>query len=183
MYLWCFLYLASLYILQMVTVGPFFWEWLPFSFWLVGTATLISLLVGGVGICLAMAGMLRSRQDGGVTRRLRRVALLLKLLTIPFYLIHLATWALVSTALLIIPGLQVLLLANFLGIAFAYGVLLTGSVYSLLAIWVARREGKLGNKGMVLWGISQFIFVVDVPACLLMLLQTAKRRAPEKEVR
>lgn len=182
MYAWCMLYLASLYGLQLTVVGPVFWEGMTFSLELAGVVALLSLVLGGVGIGLAVAGLCRAQQKPVLARRLRRVAILLKLLTIPFFCIHLLSWAMVSAAFLVVPGLQVLLLADFLGVAFAYWVLLTGSAYSLSAIWMASREGRLGHKGLILWGISQFIFVVDVPAYFVFLVQTAKGRKQAKEV-
>lgn len=183
MYLWCVLYLLSLYALQLSVVAPVMWDGVPLSLGLFGGLTLLSLLLAAVGIGLALAGVLRGGQDKAIARRLTRTALALKLLTIPFFLIHLASWALVSAAFLVIPGLQILLLSGFLGVAFAYGVLLTGSAFSLTTLFRLFREGRLGKKGLVWAAISQFIFVTDVIGYVAALLWTLRTHPGRKEAR
>ena len=179
MLLWCVLYLASLYAVQLAAVGPVLWEGFSFHLELFLGLTLLSLALGVAGICLAAAGVVRGGRDPGAERRLRWAALALKLLTIPFFLLHLASWTVVSAAFLVIPGLQVLLLSGFLGVAFAYWVVLVGSACSVGAMYLSLRDGRLTKKRLI-WGVlSQLIFVVDVIGCVVFLLCTRKRKAVE----
>lgn len=182
MYLWCALYLISLYALQMVVVLPVMWEGMPFSLGLFGGLTLLSLLLAAVGIGLAVVGLVRTRQEKICAPQLRRIGLIVKIVTIPFYLIHLASWAVVCAAFLVIPGLQIFLISGFFGVAFAYVVLLTGSAYTLSAIYLAWREGVLGMGGMIVGILSQLVPVVDLLAYVILLIWTAKRRRQKKEV-
>lgn len=175
MYLWCALYLVVLYALQLSVVAPVLWEGVSLSLGLFAGLTLLSLFLAAVGIGLAIAGAIRAEHDERLIRRLSRTALALKLLTIPFFLLHLASWALVSAAFLVIPGLQILLFSGVLGVVFAYSVVLTGSAYSH---W-AHRAGRLGQKGLVWAIVSQFIFVADVIGYVAALLWTVKTRSKE----
>ena len=179
MYLWCALYLVVLYALQLSVVAPVLWEGVSLSLGLFAGLTLLGLFLAAVGIGLAIAGAIRAEHDGRLIRRLSRTALALKLLTIPFFLLHLASWALISAAFLVIPGLQILLFSGVLGVVFAYSVVLTGSAYSLAALYWAHRAGRLGRKGLVWAIISQFIFVADVIGYVAALLWTVKTRSKE----
>ena len=174
MYLWCALYLVVLYALQLSVVAPVLWEGISLSLDLFA-----GLFLAAVGIGLAIAGAIRAEHDERLIRRLSRTALALKLLTIPFFLLHLASWALVSAAFLVIPGLQILLFSGVLGVAFAYSVVLTGSAYSLAYLYWAHRAGRLGRTGLVWAAISQFIFVTDVIGYVAALLWTVKTRSKE----
>ncbi|MGI5962703.1 MAG: hypothetical protein ACOX7N_03180 [Lawsonibacter sp.] len=180
MYLWCVLYLMSLYAIQLVVAAPFMWDAVPFRIDLVIALALLSVLLGVVGIGLAMVGLGRRGTDVSLPGKLRRVALLLKLLSIPFFFFHLASWAVVSAAFLVVPGLQFLLFSGVLGVAFAYGVLLVGSVFSVSTMYMAFRSGCLKGTGFA-WGVvSQLIFVVDVIVYIGFYFWSLKDRRREK---
>ena len=179
MYLWCALYLVALYALQFTVVAPVVCEGVFLSLGLFAGLTLSILLLTAVGIGLAIAGAVRAVGNERLTRRLTRTALALKLLTIPFFLLHLSSWTLLSAAFLVIPGLQIFLLSVFVAVAFAYGVLLTSSAYSLAALYWAHRAGRLGQKGLVWAIVSQFIFVADVIGYVAVLLWPVKARSKE----
>ena len=121
-----------------------------------GLWSILSVLLGGSGL----------RQDGQRCRRLNNGALAMKLLLVPFWVIHLAMWALVSMAFLVVPGLLILLPLNLIGVGVAYFALLVSSVYTGCSLFVHCRRGALSRRQCI-WGIVlQLLFVLDVVSYL-----------------
>ena len=79
-------------------------------------------------------------------------------------------WKLVA-AFLVIPGLQILLPFGFLGVAFAYSVVLATSAYSISGLYVQYRLGNLTGKKFARNVIFQLIFVLDVISYLVFYFQ------------
>lgn len=117
-----------------------------------GLWSILSVLLGGSAV----------RQDGRKSRRLNNGALAMKLLLVPFWVIHLVMWALVSMAFLVVPGLLILLPLNLVGVCVAYFALLVSSAYTGCSIYIHQRRGAL-SKTQCIWGIIlQLFFVLDV---------------------
>lgn len=103
-----------------------------------------------------------------VLAALRRLALAVKLISVPFFVINLVIWLLVTAAFLVMPGLQLLLPTVLLGVGFAYFVVVVTSAPSLAGLVLAAREGRASPVWAVVHAVVLLIFVVDVPGAVLV---------------
>lgn len=123
----------------------------------------------GLALLIRLAlGLTRGRFAAGA---LARTALACKLLALPFFVVNFGLWFVLSAAFLVVPGLQVFLLADLLGAAYAWLVLLVGSAFSLAALWRARQAGGLTGAGFAWAVVSQLLFVVDLVAWLILFFR------------
>lgn len=125
------LYLVSLYGTQAVLLGPILLSDgsgdLDIPWGLLPPAVIANLILAVVAIIFLIKRVRRVQADLSARRRLNHLALAMKLLTIPFFITHLQIWSMMLAAFLVIPGLQILLPFGFLGVAFAYSVVLATS--------------------------------------------------------
>lgn len=129
------------------------------------------LLNAALGLALVVRLALGLARGRFATAFLARAALACKLLALPFFVVNFGLWLALSAAFLVVPGLQVFLLADLLGAAYAWLVLLVGSVFSLAALWRARRAGGLAGARFALAVVSQLLFVADVIAWLVLFFR------------
>lgn len=88
--------------------------------------------------------------------------LIFKLVLIPFCLLNFFVWFAVTCALLVVPGLQMLLGISGMAILWTYGIMLATSVYGVGMIVRMWRRKKITTAFMVILIILQFIFVADI---------------------
>ena len=145
------------------------------NWYLVLGLTVLSGILGLWSIFSVLLGGSNLRQDGKRSRHLNNGALAMKLLLVPFWVIHFAMWALVSMAFLVVPGLLILLPLNLVGVLVAYFALLVSSAYTGCSIYIHCRRGALSRKQCV-WGIVlQLIFALDVLSYLLYFCFAIRR--------
>ncbi len=134
------LYLVSLYGVQAVLLGPFLLSdgggFLEIPWRLLPPVVIANLILAAAALFLLVKEVKGVQGDLSAQRRLNHLALAMKLLTIPFFIVHLQIWTMVLAAFLVIPGLQILLPFGFLGVAFAYSVVLATSAYSISGLYV-----------------------------------------------
>lgn len=104
----------------------------------------------------------------GEALRLSRMGLVWKVLAIPYHLLNLLAWMLLSSAFLVIPGFQVFLLGLPLAVAASYLPLLTSSAYTVAAVVTARRRGMGIGWVHILW---QLLFLTDVIDALVLFFK------------
>ena len=169
------LYLVSLYGTQAVLLGPILLSDgsgdLDIPWGLLPPAVIANLILAVVAIIFLIKRVRRVQADLSARRRLNHLALAMKLLTIPFFITHLQIWSMMLAAFLVIPGLQILLPFGFLGVAFAYSVVLATSAYSISGLYVQYRLGNLTGKKFARNVIFQLIFVLDVISYLVLYFQ------------
>ena len=169
------LYLVSLYGVQAVLLGPFLLSdgggFLEIPWRLLPPVVIANLFLAAAALFLLVKGVKGAQGDLSAQRRLNHLALAMKLLTIPFFIVHLQIWTMVLAAFLVIPGLQILLPFGFFGVAFAYSVVLATSAYSISGLYVQYRLGRLPGKKLVRNVILQLIFVLDVISYLVFYFQ------------
>lgn len=169
------LYLVSLYGIQAVLLGPIImsngsgdmeisWNMFP-------VAVVLNLILAVVTIAVLVKNVKRVRGNISLQKQLNHLALAMKVLTVPFFITHLQLWMLVSAAFLVVPGLQILLLSGFLGVAFAWSVVLVTSTYSISGLYVQWKNGALSHGKFIRDVILQLIFVVDVISYFVFYIQ------------
>lgn len=169
------LYLVSLYVIQAVLLGPIImsngsgdmeisWNMFP-------VAVVLNLILAVVTIAVLVKNVKRVRGNISLQKQLNHLALAMKVLTVPFFITHLQLWMLVSAAFLVVPGLQILLLSGFLGVAFAWSVVLVTSTYSISGLYVQWKNGALSHGKFIRDVILQLIFVVDVISYFVFYIQ------------
>ena len=169
------LYLASLYAIQAVVLVPFLTAdgggTGDFSWKLFAAAVVLNLVLAVVTVACLVTRLRRLRRDVSLQKKLNRLALAMKLLTVPFFVTHLQLWMLVSAAFLVIPGLQLLLFSGLIGVAFAYSVVLVTSSYSICGLYAQYKNGRLSGKKLARDILLQLIFVVDVISYLVFYIR------------
>jgi heme exporter protein D len=111
------------------------------------------------------------------TRQLATDAMVVKLASIPFFLLNY-----VGVAMLILGGAVFLLLADplflfagVIGVVLTYLAMLSTSVYVWAAIVQLRRERIIGTGLTVLYGILSLVFVTDIVAGVMLFGHYRKR--------
>ncbi len=90
-------------------------------------------------------------------RKYLKSVMIRKILVVPFFIINFALWLLISV-IMILPGGQFIIFVMPFAVGFAFLLMITTSIQTVLYIWF----GDFGKKGRVFHTIMQFIFVVDV---------------------
>jgi len=95
----------------------------------------------------------------------------LKLGLIPFYLVNFACWGIGAmvfhTSFLVIPLLPII-------IAYTYCTMLGTSVHSIARLILYRRDKKITTKQLVLHGVLQCMFVLDVVVGVVLAAKQKK---------
>lgn len=132
----------------------------------------MALALWGLIVLLVFApGMLRAfllPRRGWTARRLLFWNMLLKVCNIPFFLC--VFFAGMMMSVFVIPLLLPLILID-------YSVLLPSTMYGLSGLLQARREGHIGAKTLVIFGIMQFFFCLDVVSAVWMYASARKWEA------
>ncbi len=165
---WMIAFLLNLYAIQ-GTVYAWFrttqYQWSGWLLWVFCVLALLSLILAGINLFQAVRMTERVKEDALARCSLAGQALAMKLLAIPFFLIHLSIWTLIAAAFFVIPGFQILLLTVLIGVGFAYLAVLASSAYAVACIFAQMEDGQLSGKAGVLYLLSQAVFVLDVIGC------------------
>lgn len=138
----------------------------------------LSQILFGLPVCVAAIGIIYMKQHWANIDRitLLRCAVLVKYLMIPFFvgcvLICLLFLLLLFTPLVIMAFAAPFAILYIMGIGWLY--MISGSAFSAAYGLKAREEGVHGNVFGVLAIISQFFFVVDVIAIMILTLKEKK---------
>ena len=116
--------------------------------------------------CMLRAFLLPRR--GWPARRLLFWNMVLKLCNIPFYIGVFFVGLMMSV--FVIPLLLPLILID-------YSVLLPSTMYGLSGLLQAHREGRFSAKTLVIFGIMQFLFCLDVVSAVWMYISARKWEA------
>ena len=132
----------------------------------------MALALWGLIVLLVFApGMIRAfhlPRRGWTARRLLFWNMVLKLCNIPFYLGVFFVGLMMSV--FVIPLLLPLILID-------YSVLLPSTMYGLSGLLQAHREGRFSAKTLVIFGIMQFLFCLDVVSAVWMYISARKWEA------
>ena len=132
----------------------------------------MALALWGLIVLLVFApGMLRAflmPRRGWTARRLLFWNMVLKLCNIPFYIGVFFVGLMMSV--FVIPLLLPLILID-------YSVLLPSTMYGLSGLLQAHREGRFSAKTLVIFGIMQFLFCLDVVSAVWMYISARKWEA------
>lgn len=90
-------------------------------------------------------------------RKYLKSVMIRKISVVPFFIINFALWLLISV-IMMLPGGQFIIFVMPFAVGFAFLLMITTSIQTVLYIWF----GDFGKKGRVFHTIMQFIFVVDV---------------------
>jgi len=148
-------------------------------------AVLLTLVLAALALGISvLAGAVVLVKKGGPQGQaaLRRLALVVKLISVPFFVINLAIWLLVTAAFLVVPGLQLLLPTVLLGVGFAYFVVVVTSAPSLAGLFLAVREGRVTLARAVVHAVVLLIFIVDVPDAVLVYRLLGRPHSRSKAV-
>ncbi|MCL2109537.1 MAG: hypothetical protein FWH20_09380 [Oscillospiraceae bacterium] len=164
------IYIANLYLIYLI--------WLPFllfnppgNFFIIAWIVLLVLtfVTGNANIIYALVTRAKNRagHEHGI-----RIIMKAKLALIPFYIFNFAFWLLVFGAsanpFLMWTWVTIIPLA----IIFACGVLVTTSIYSVIAIIDLKKQGVI--KGLFRHFFVQFLFVFDVLSCVYLYIKKYK---------
>ena len=143
----------------------------------------VTLVIPGVWItllCVVTAlvvvdsvGKIRS----GQTQDLATDGLVVKLVSIPFFLLNFVVLSLVGVigGAIILFGGFVLLFAVWVGIGLTYVTMLSTSVYVWATIARLRRDRVIGTGLAVLYTFLSFVFVTDIVAAILLFGHSRRR--------
>jgi hypothetical protein len=110
----------------------------------------------------AIAGAKSLRADEKKQRSHNRIILSAKLAAMPFFAFNYFAWSLFAGAILLSPGMLILIAILPLAIGFTYSILLATSSYSISLLYALRKNGAISRKQFVVHSVLQLIFVVDV---------------------
>lgn len=122
-------------------------------------------------LCIFLPAMVRAfwlPHRGWTARRLLFWGMVLKLWNIPFYIGVFFVGLMMSV--FVIPLLPFFILLD-------YFVLLPSTMYGLSGLLQARREGRIGTKTLLIFGIMQFFFCLDVFSAVWMYVSARKWEA------
>ncbi len=166
--------MVSLYVVQAAAVVPV----------LVGRAELVLPLVLAsaavnlvLGVMVVFCVLGEARKGEGDPGKFYTVALAMKTLTIPFFLIHLGLWVLVSAAFLVVPGLQLFLLTGVIGVLYAWGVVLVTSSWAVCGSWLRLCRGSISKGRFLRDVLLELIFVADVAGAAVLFVQARRKAA------
>ena len=113
----------------------------------------------------------------GQTQDLATDALVVKLVSIPFFLLNFVVLGLLGVVggAIILFGGFVLLFAVWVGIGLTYVTMLSTSVYVWAAIARLRRDRVIGTGLAVLYTFFSFIFVTDIVAAIMLFGHSRRR--------
>lgn len=174
-------FFLSLYGLQAIVCGPLLkgaddlWEKAALVCILLTLVLGISILIGAIGLSR------RLWDDPKGQAVLRREALVIKLLSVPFFVVNLMIWLLVEMAFLVVPGLFVLMPMVLLGVGFAYLVVVVTSSFSLAGLVLAVRAGRVSPVRAAFHAVPLMIFVVDVPDAVFVHRLLRRSAAPVEQ--
>lgn len=97
----------------------------------------------------------------GETDRIGRIALALKCVSIPWFVINYGYWA----YFFMVGGIMtwgIILVFIPLAVGFTWLIMMVTSVYSLLYLSLLKKEGRLSNRSVLEYQIFQMCFVADV---------------------
>ncbi|MBQ8144427.1 MAG: hypothetical protein IJ042_06510, partial [Butyricicoccus sp.] len=109
---------------------------------------------------------------------LQKKMLVLKLTTIPFYLINFAIWGILGMAMLVVPGMFLGLPIVLIGTAYSYFCLLVTSANSIAFINFKYRNAQIPRRKAILHCVLQLIFVIDVIDCMYLYHINKKELIP-----
>jgi hypothetical protein len=143
----------------------------------------LTLVVAGVWItlvCVVTALVVVdavAKIRAGQTWDLASDGLVVKLVSIPFFLLNFAVLSVLGLmgALIFIFGGFVLLFASWVGIGLTYLTMLSTSVYVWATIARLRRDRVIGTGLAVLYTLFTFIFVTDIVAAILLFGHSRRR--------
>ena len=107
-------------------------------------------------------------RGGWTARRLLFWNMVLKLCNIPFYIG--VFFVGLMAGVFVIPLLLPLILID-------YSVLLPSTMFGLSGLLQARREGRIDTKALLIFGIMQFFFCLDVVSAICMYADARKWEA------
>ena len=132
----------------------------------------MALALWGLIVLLVFApGMLRAfllPRRGWTARRLLFWNMVLKLCNIPFYIG--VFFVGLMAGVFVIPLLPFLALID-------YSVLLPSTMFGLSGLLQARRERRIDTKALLIFGIMQFFFCLDVVSAICMYADARKWEA------
>ena len=132
----------------------------------------MALALWGLIVLLVFApGMIRAfllPRRGWTARRLLFWNMVLKLCNIPFYIGVFFVGLMMSV--FVIPLLLPLILID-------YSVLLPSTMFGLSGLLQARREGRIDTTALLIFGIMQFFFCLDVVSAICMYADARKWEA------
>ena len=149
---------------------------LPDMTWLFVLGGIWNLLLLVVIIIAIVDGVLTLR--AGKTRQLATNAMIVKLISIPYFILNFYVLAVVFVgggATLIIGIGVALWVVVAVGIALTYLTTLSTSIYLWAAIARLRRERIIGTGLTVLYAILSFLFVTDIAAGVLVFGHSRRR--------
>lgn len=130
------------------------------------------MLVSTIVAIVDSVKRLRSRTPA----RLAVNALVVKLASIPFFLLNFAALAFTFNASIVLIFIGPVLWAVIaIGVCLTYLSLLSTSVYALAATMQLRRERKISNGLTVLYTILSFLFVTDIAAAVMLFGHSRRR--------
>lgn len=141
----------------------------------------LAIIVGAWNLIMLAAtifaivdSVLRTR--GIKPRQLALDAMIVKLVSIPFFLVNFAVLVVLFNASIVLIFIGPILWAvGAIGIVLTYLTMLSTSVYSWAAIAQLRRERVIGKGLTVLYAILSFLFVTDVAAGVLLFGHSRRR--------
>lgn len=149
---------------------------LPDMTWIVVLAGIWNLLLVIVVVVAIVDGVLRLR--AGKATQLATNALIVKLISIPYFILNFYVLAVVFVGggVTLIIGIGVALwVVVAVGIALTYFTMLSTSIYLWAAIARLRRERIIGTGLTVLYAILSFLFVTDIAAGVLVFGHSRRR--------
>lgn len=152
--IWFSLFVGALLMNLSSTVGAVF----TILYW---TCLLLSMIIGIVNLVCAIKEAKRDTPD------CFRTILLFKLIHIPFYVVNFIVWFILALAAAN-PFLMWMWLLIPVAMLYAYGVLLSTSLYECSHLLARKRNGK--QKRIWYHVILQLIFVLDIVDSVILYL-------------
>jgi hypothetical protein len=147
------------------------------------TAAVWNAIMVGLAIAVAVDSILKVRR--GRTDRLVGDVFVVKLASIPFFVLNFALWALFGAAGLgiLIFGGGILTTAALISVGPTYLAMLSTSVPGWASIIQLRREGRIDTAQTVGYAILLLVFIADIVAGILLFARARRTRhaiaAPE----
>lgn len=138
-----------------------------------GVAIGWSVLLLVVTALVILDSTLKAR--AGKTRQLATGVFVVKLASIPFFLLNFAAWGTVAGVGLALGGVGVFVIA--IAVPLTWFTMLSTSIYGWASIVRLRREGRLNTVMAWVYAILLGVFVVDMVIGVVLFAQS--RRRPE----